>query len=131
MFLPEITEEVNKITILARKLKDEGFEDLQHNEVTELLKAHTEEVSEEKSECLVTGGKGEEQETDDQNIAHEQRLTNLYSIKEMELANFDVFNNGNDDPLHSYQEIAEQFLNENESTIIFSPQKNPNKIVHY
>lgn len=75
MFLPEISEEVNKITILARKLKDEGFEDLQHNEVAELLKAHTEEESEEEAECLVTADMGEERETDDQNKAHEQRLT--------------------------------------------------------
>jgi len=66
--------EVNKITILVRKLKGERFENLQHNEVAQLLKAHSEEVSEEETEHLVAADKGEEQETDNQIKAREQRL---------------------------------------------------------
>jgi hypothetical protein len=70
----EINEVVNKITILARELKGERFEDLQCNEVAELLKAHTEEVLEEEPERVVAADKGEERETDNQIKAREQRL---------------------------------------------------------
>jgi hypothetical protein len=72
--IPEISEEVNKITTLARKMKGEGSEDLQRYEVAELLTAHTDKVSEEETERLVTADKAEEGETYDQNKACEQRL---------------------------------------------------------
>jgi hypothetical protein len=44
--IPEIGENFNKITILARQLSGELLEYLQSNEVEDLLKAHIEESSE-------------------------------------------------------------------------------------
>ena len=71
----EASKETQKLVGRStRKLDGEGFENSQLNEVAELLKAHTEDLSEEETEHVVTADKGEERETDDQNKGHEQRL---------------------------------------------------------
>lgn len=133
MFFPEISEEVNKITILARKLKGEAFKDLQHNEVAELLKAHTEEVSEEETERLVTADKGEERETEDQNKAHEQRLTIFPISRTRNWPTSSCLKMGRMTHyilIKRYKTTSEGKCIKQLSSIFFQ-KKNPNKISHY
>jgi hypothetical protein len=115
--IPEISEDVNKITILAMKLKGERFEDLQRNEVAQLLtlrKCQKKRLSawsqliREKNEKLMM--KLKHMNKDFQSFQYQSNGTGQlhydnYPFMECNL----LFKNGKDDQLLPYQEKQNDF----------------------